>query len=54
MKPGTKESRLQIAKDRIAFWTIWAEEAVTLVAKDYFRSRKNHWQHTYNAIQLEP
>lgn len=51
---GTKESRLTIARERVAFWTIWSDEAVTAVAKAYFRSRKNHWQHAANAIELEP
>lgn len=51
--PGTKESRIAVAKGRIEFWTIWSTEAVSPEAKEYFLSRKNHWIHVAKAIDLE-
>lgn len=52
--PGSRASRLAAALSRVEFWSIWSSEAVTPEATAYFKSRLLHWQHTANAIQMEP
>ena len=52
--PGTKESRIAVAKGRIEFWSIWAKECTGVESVAYFNERKRHWQHVANSIEMEP
>lgn len=52
--PGTKENRIAVAKSRVEFWRIWSDEASTPEAKEYFMSRKTHWEYALKAAEMEP
>lgn len=51
--PGTKESRLAVAKERLYFWRAWEKENSTPEMQEYCRSRQRHWDHEFKSIQLQ-
>lgn len=53
-EPGSKQSRIEAAEGRVAFWKIWSEEFDDPTAVAYFQSRLNHWLNYIKSIDLEP
>ena len=53
-EPCTKSLLIAAAQGRVAFWTIWAAEAVTPECRTYFSERLRHWQHVAKALEMTP
>jgi hypothetical protein len=51
--PGTKESRLAVAKERLYFWKSWERENNTPEMQEYCRSRQRHWEFEGKKISME-